>query len=272
MLKIITWNVNSIKARMKHLLLLLTNENPDVVLLQETKSEDVTFPITEIEDAGYNVCFFGQKSYNGVAILSKNPIESVIRGLPNFEDTEARYIEAVTYYKNHAIKVASVYVPNGQPTGEEAKITIKATESKRFKYKLGFLESLKTHLQSSVDAQEVFLIGGDINVAPFDLDVYSVKNWTGKVCFLPEEKALVRSIINLGFADTLRILAPQAQLFTWYDYRTKGFETGKGLRIDHIYCSPFASSYLNSYKVLEYYRGLEKASDHVPFEVSLNLL
>lgn len=268
MVKIITWNVNSIKARMNHLLLLLKNESPDVVLLQEIKCENSAFPLLEIQDAGYNVCFCGQKSYNGVAIISKNPFEEVATKIPNFEDAEARYIEAITYYKNTPIRVASVYVPNGQPTGDEAKTNIKAVNSKRFKYKLDFLEALKQHMTSYIYNTEYFIVGGDINVAPFDIDVYSVKNWEGKVCFLPQEKALVRGIINAGFSDCVRLLAPDNQMFSWYDYRTGGFATGKGLRIDHIFSSPGFTDKLKGYKILDYYRGLEKPSDHVPVEVT----
>ena len=256
---------------MDQLLLLMKNENPDVILLQEIKCENENFPLEKIQDMGFNACFYGQKSYNGVAILSKNPFEDILFGMPEFEEAESRYIEAVTYYGNTPIKVASVYVPNGQPNGDEAKSNVKAIESKRFKYKLEFLTSLKEHLKSHTSRKEYFIIGGDINVAPFDIDVYSVKNWEGKVCFLPEEKAIVRGIINLGFSDCVRMLAQGAQVFSWYDYRTRGFDTGKGLRIDHFFASPNITDYLKDYKILDYYRGLEKPSDHVPIQININL-
>lgn len=271
MFKIITWNVNSVRTRIEQLKHLLENEKPSVLLLQEIKCETGSFPLQELEECGYNFAIFGQKSYNGVAILSKEPIEDVKTGIPEFTCPEARYIEAITYHKGKVVKVASVYVPNGNPNGEEAKNNIKAILSKRFQYKLDFLNSLKSHLKHEISKHEHFIIGGDINIAPTNLDVYSVKNWEGKVCFLPEEKAKFQSILNLGYADAMRVLAKDMQIFSWYDYRTKGFDTGKGLRIDHLLTSPLSTDCLKNYKVLEYYRGLEKPSDHVPMQITLEI-
>jgi exodeoxyribonuclease-3 len=251
--------------------MLLQNEAPSVLLLQETKCENFQFPLTEVQDLGYNVAIFGQKSYNGVAILSKEPIEDITLGLPKFEDSEARYIEALTYFKSKAIKVASVYVPNGNPNGEEAENKVKPILSARFKYKLEFLSALKNRLQGQAKLAEHFVAGGDINVAPQDIDVYSVKNWEGKVCFLPEEKQKFASIINTGFSDAVRMLAGDSQVFSWYDYRTKGFETGKGLRIDHILTSPFSTDCLRHFKILNFYRGLQKPSDHVPIQIEMEI-
>lgn len=271
MFKVISWNVNSVRSRLDHLKELLQKERPHAVLLQEIKCENEQFPLSEIQDLGYNCAIFGQKSYNGVAILSLDAIEDVQCGLTGFDDKEARYIKALTYFKGKALKVASVYVPNGNPNGEEAKNNIKAINSLRFKYKLDFLESLKLDLKNELIAGEHFIVGGDINVAPENLDVYNVKNWEGKVCFLPEEKAKFRSILNLGYSDGIRSLAGSAQIFSWYDYRTKGFDTGKGLRIDHFFTSPISTDCLKGYKILDYYRGKEKASDHVPIEISLEI-
>ena len=271
MFKVITWNVNSVRSRLEQLLLLLKNESPSAVLLQEIKCEDHIFPLKEIEEMGYNVAIFGQKSYNGVAILSKEPLEDVKRGFHNFETVEARYIEAVTYFKGKALKLASIYVPNGNPTGEEAKQNIKAVNSKRFEYKLSFLRALREILKEELKHNEHFIIGGDINIAPEDIDVYSVKNWEGKVCFLPEEKSEFRAILNLGYSDAIRSLAPTTQMFSWYDYRTRGFDSGKGLRIDHFLTSPKSTDALHAFKVLDYYRGLPAASDHVPMEIELKL-
>jgi exodeoxyribonuclease-3 len=267
--KIITWNVNSIRTRIEQLLLLLKQENPDIVLLQEIKCVDLQFPSDAISEAGYNFAIFGQKTYNGVAILSKMPIEDVSRGLPHFEDGESRYIEALTYLGKTAIKVASVYVPNGSPTGEEAKTRIKPQSSARFQYKLNFLDALKNHIKNQVS--QSFVFGGDMNVSPADIDVYNVANWEGKISFLPEEKAKIKSILNLGYADGIRLLAGNLQIFSWYDYRTRGFDTGKGLRIDHIYTSPLITDFLSGFKVLDYYRGLEKPSDHVPMQIDIKI-
>ena len=269
MFKIISWNVNSVRARLAQLIELLKNEAPSVVLLQEIKCEEQNFPFEEIQDCGYNIAIYGQKSYNGVAILSKTQIEDVNRGFEGFKEGEARFIEAVTYFKNKALKVASVYIPNGNPNGEDVKNNIKAINCERFKYKLSFLQNLRNHLKKELTSGEDYIIGGDINIAPEEIDVYSVKNWEGKVCFLPEERAEFRAILNLGYADAIRTLAPNTQVFSWYDYRTRGFETGKGLRIDHFLTSPKSTDKLHNYKILEYYRGLEKASDHVPIEINL---
>jgi exodeoxyribonuclease-3 len=269
--KIISWNVNSVRSRILHLKMLLEKDSPNVVLLQEIKCENEQFPKEEIEELGYNIAIFGQKSYNGVAILSKEPIEDVVCGIANFEDDEARYIEAITYFKLTPIRVASVYVPNGNPNGYEAKNNIKAIHSERFKYKLDFMDALKNHIKNHLHSGEHFLIGGDINIAPNNIDVYSVKNWEGKVCFLPEEKAKFQAILNLGFADAVRVLAQDMQVFSWYDYRTRGFDTGKGLRIDHIITSPISTDALLNFKILDFYRGLEKPSDHVPVEVQLTI-
>ena len=271
MFKIITWNVNSIRTRIEQLLILLQKESPEVVLLQEIKCENSQFPFEVIEELGYNIAVFGQKSYNGVAILSKSQIEDIKCGLPEFKDEEARYIEAVTYLNSHAIKVASVYVPNGSATGEEAKNNVKAHKSSRFQYKLDFLDALKEHLKKEVALGEHFVVGGDINIAPENIDVYDVKRWEGKVCFLPEEKAKFKSILNLGYSDAIRVLAKNMQIFSWYDYRTKGFDTGKGLRIDHIITSPITTDSLINFGVLEFYRGLERPSDHVPMLIELKI-
>ncbi len=267
MFKIITWNVNSIRSRLEHLLLLLREERPDIVLLQEIKCELAMFPTMELEEMGYNLAIYGQKSYNGVAILSKEPIEDVVFGLEGFEDSEARYIEGLTYLGGRAVKVASVYVPNGNPNGEEAKAGVKPVLSVRFKYKLEFLDALKNRVKSQV--KEEFIFGGDMNVSPEEIDVYSVKNWEGKVSFLPEERAKIKGLINLGFADAMRVLARDLQIFSWYDYRTRGFDTGKGLRIDHIFTSPLITDRLSGFKVLDFYRGLEKPSDHVPMQIEV---
>jgi exodeoxyribonuclease-3 len=257
--------------RLDQLILLLRNEKPNVVLLQEIKCEEHTFPFAELEEEGYNIAIFGQKSYNGVAILSKEPLEEVKKGFSHFETHESRYIECITYFKGTALKVASVYIPNGNPNGEEAKQNVKAIHSKRFEYKLDFIKAFRETLREELKNNEHFIVGGDINVAPADIDVYSVKNWEGKVCFLPEEKAEFRAILNLGYSDAIRSLAPNTQMFSWYDYRTKGFDTGKGLRIDHLLTSPKSTDALHGFKVLDYYRGLPKASDHVPMQIELKL-
>lgn len=284
MFKIINWNVNSAKARLDHLKLMISNENPDVILLQEIKSTNETFPIMEFEELGYNCAINGQKSYNGVAIISKHPIEDVIMKFSDSSNTlehdasygiernEARYAECVISYNNKAVRVASIYVPNGSANGEEAKLgNLSLTETERFKYKMAFLSDLKNHMHGCLKYDEIAVFAGDYNVAPSDLDVYSVKNWTGQVCFLPEEKSKFREILETGYCDAMRDLHPSDQLFTWYDYRRGMFAYGKGIRIDHFLCSPQAIKVVQTTTVLNYYRGLEKPSDHVPIEIVLEI-
>lgn len=268
MLRIITWNVNSVRTRLEHLKLLLRQENPSCVLLQETKCEDKDFPFQEIQDLGYNVKTFGQKSYNGVAILSKERIEDVKMGLSG---DDARYIESVTYFNGKAFKLASVYVPNGNPNGEEAKRNIKPSTSERFKYKLQFLDALGKRMDEEHNQSECFIVGGDINIAPEDVDVYSVRNWEGKVCFLPEEKLKFKEILDSKYKDAVRHMAGEKQVFSWYDYKTNGFNAGRGLRIDHFFVPSILEDKLKSYAILEHYRGLERPSDHVPIQIELIL-
>lgn len=268
MFKIITWNVNSIRARLGHLLRLLKNESPDTILLQETKCEDRDFPFTEIEEYGYNCATFGQKSYNGVAILSKGPLEDIQKGLSVWG---ARYLEAITYAGNKIMKIASVYVPNGGASSEEVKIKVKNSESKNFKYKMDFLDELYNMMQKEIKTCDPFIIGGDINIAPYELDVYSAKAMEGQICFLPEERKKFKAFINLGYTDTIRMMCGQQKIFSWYDYRNGALDTGKGLRIDHFLTSPIVTDRASGYKVLDEYRNLQKASDHIPMQLTINI-
>ncbi|MBM3567914.1 MAG: exodeoxyribonuclease III [Alphaproteobacteria bacterium] len=249
-MKIASFNVNSVKARLPNVLAWLGEAKPDVCLLQETKTEDHGFPRLEFEDLGYNLALHGQKTYNGVAILSKQPLDDVVRSLPgDANDTEARYIEAFT----GGIRVASVYVPNGQAVGSD-----------KFRYKLGFLARLKTHAASLVGLEEPVAIGGDFNVAPDDADVHDPAAWRDQVLCHPEERAAFRRISHLGFTDALAALAPGGHAYTWWDYRAGAWPKDHGLRIDHILLSPKAADRLKSAGVDRKARGQEKASDHAP--------
>ncbi len=260
-LSIVTWNVNSIKSRLHLLLPWLKETTPDVVLLQETKTVDDAFPRMEIEDLGYNIALFGQKTYNGVAIFSRLPLEDIRIGLPGDDsDMEARYIEAVVSTKDGAVRVASAYVPNGQ-----------SPDSDKFQYKLRFLARLKAHMQELLKLEEAFVIGGDYNVAPAPIDVYDPASLDGTVCYHPLEREALYSILHLGMYDAFRTLHPHKQTFSWWDYRSAGFETGKGLRIDHLLLSPQATDRLVSCEVLQNLRGLEKPSDHAPVICALKM-
>ncbi|MBL28808.1 MAG: exodeoxyribonuclease III [Rhodospirillaceae bacterium] len=249
-MKIATWNVNSIKARLPNVLDWLKEASPDVVLLQEIKCVDEAFPELEIGDLGYNVAVHGQKTYNGVAILAKRPIEDVQRGLPGDDtDVEARYIEAVV----GDIRVASVYVPNGQ-----------SVDSDRFAYKLGFFGRLRDRIGGLLDQEEAMVIGGDYNVAPAPEDVYDPDRLDGTVCYHPDERAAWRQIVHLGVTDAFRALHREPGRYSWWDYRGRGFETGQGYRIDHLLLSPQAVDRLDDADIDIAPRSQPKASDHTP--------
>lgn len=251
---IATWNVNSIKARISHLRDWLQQSQPDIVLLQETKTEDGSFPTMEIEELGYNIAFYGQKTYNGVAILSKYPLDDIKKGLDGEpEDAQCRYIEAVVSLNDAALRVASVYVPNGQEVGSD-----------KFAYKLRFFERLRTHMKGLLAYEEACVIGGDYNVGPFPADVYDPASLDGTVCYHKDERQKLRSLLTMGYYDAFRIANPAAQQFSWWDYRGNAYGRGHGLRIDHLLLSPQATDRLKGCIIDESTRQLEKPSDHAP--------
>jgi len=249
-MKIVTWNVNSIRARLEIFIEWMAENQPEVMLLQEIKCEEHAFPLEAIEDLGYNIAIFGQKTFNGVAILSKYPLDDIQRGIPGFgEDAQARYIEAVT----NGVRVASVYVPNGQNVDTEKYI-----------YKLGFLEKLRQHLANTLEYEEAFVIGGDYNIAPADKDVADPKAWHEEVlCSTPERKAF-NTLLNLGYHDAFRIHHPEDKIYSWWDYRSQAWPKNEGLRIDHLLLSPQATDRLQITGIDSKPRGKEKASDHAP--------
>lgn len=259
-MKIVTWNVNSINARLQHVLRFLEAEKPDIVLLQEIKCMDDAFPAMEIEERGYSIATHGQKTYNGVAILSKHPLEDITRGLPgDDEDTQARYIEAVISIPGAALRVASIYVPNGQ-----------SPDSDKFPYKLKFLERLRAHAATLLAYEEMLVWGGDYNVAPFPADVYDPDKLDGTTCYHPAERALLRALMHDGLYDAYRLKHPESQEYSWWDYRANSFAADKGYRIDHHLLSPQAADKLVNCTILKDYRAEEKASDHAPVVVELH--
>lgn len=255
MLSIATWNVNSIRARLPNVIEWLREEKPNVVLLQEIKAQDNNFPFEPLEDEGYNIAIHGQKSYNGVAILSKSPIEDVTTSFPGQEqDPQARYIEAVTA----GVRVASVYVPNGDKVGSE-----------KYPYKLDFLKNFECHLATLLDYDESVIIGGDYNIAPEDDDTPDPDKWTKTVLATPEVRNSFKRILHAGYTDAFRSLYPagsieQHKASTWWDYRSGAWARQEGLRIDHLLLSPQATDRLKECEVNQMTRGKEKASDHAP--------
>ena len=250
-MKIATFNVNSIRARLPRLLEWLNDASPDIVLLQETKTIDESFPRLEIEEIGYNIETHGQKTYNGVAILSKQSLENVQRGLPGDEhDEQARYIEATIA----GIRVASIYLPNGNPAPGE-----------KFDYKISWMDRLIEHIKSSLLPSELPLVlGGDYNICPTNDDVYDPAGWVEDALCRPESRARFRTLLNLGLVDAWRALHNEIGIYSHWDYQSGRWQRDEGVRIDHFLLSPQAADRLKSCEIDQKPRGKEKASDHTP--------
>jgi exodeoxyribonuclease-3 len=271
MLKIATFNVNSVKARLPRLLEWLKFSNPDIVCLQELKCEENAFPFEALLDVGYNSAVFGQKTYNGVAILSKYKIEDVVKGLPDFEensgidggqDLQARYIEAVISFKGGALRVASVYVPNGGGDLNEGE---KLEDSKKFIYKIKFLQRLRAYIANISHYDEIQIFGGDYNVACETIDIFDPKKFEGQILFHPQERQKFREILNGGLIDSYRAKYPHNQAFSWWDYRGNSYAQNKGARIDYLLISPNCADKIIDCDIEDKnVRDQEKASDHCP--------
>lgn len=267
-LKIASFNVNSIKARLPRLLEWLSKSQPDVVLLQELKCVEEEFPFEALFDVGYNAVVHGQKTYNGVAILSKYKIEDVVKGL-SAEDPQARYIEGVISFSGKAIRVSSIYVPNG---GGDLMPNETLESSKKFLYKLDFYDRLQAHLAQLLDYHEIQIFGGDFNVACDEIDLYDAKSFENQLLFHPLERRKFRSLLNLGLSDSYRATHPRSQAFSWWDYRGGGWQHNKGVRIDYLLTSPLAADLISSALIeAEGVRDQEKPSDHCPVFVTLKL-
>jgi exodeoxyribonuclease-3 len=258
-MKIATWNVNSINARLPNILAWLDAAQPDIVLLQETKCVNEAFPALEIEARGYNLALHGQKTYNGVAILSKFPLEDVHTGLAGApEDAQARYIEAVVSLPTQALRVASAYVPNGQDVASD-----------KFAYKLRFYERLRAHWAERLHLHEIAVLGGDFNCAPYAIDAHDPHALEGSICYHPAEREQLRALMHLGMYDAFRTLHPEARQFSWWDYRGSGYARGAGLRIDHLLLSAAAADRLQACVIDEVPRQQERPSDHTPVMATL---
>lgn len=253
-ISIATFNVNSINARLPSILRWLDAAQPSVVLLQELKCVDESFPSMEIAERGYQIATHGQKTYNGVAILSKLPLRDVTRGLPGEpEDEQARYIEGVIETAIGDVRVASAYVPNGQDPASD-----------KFAYKMRFYDRLYAHWKPIMARNETAILGADFNCAPAPLDVYDPKRLDGTVCYHPAERAKLRTLTNLGLYDAFRLVNPTLKQYSWWDYRGAAYEHNHGLRIDHLLLTARAADVLERCEVDETPRKQEKPSDHAP--------
>lgn len=250
---IATFNVNSVKARLPRVLEWLEAAKPDVALLQELKCLDDDFPRLEVEELGYRAEVHGQKSYNGVAILSRHEIEDVRRGLPGDDaDEQARYIEATV----QGVRVASIYLPNGNPVSDETK----------YSYKLRWMERLAAHARDTLLPTEMpVVLGGDYNVCPTDDDLYDPDGWADDALCRPESRNRFRRLLNLGLTEAYRALHPgEAHRYSYWDYVKGRWQKDEGLRIDHLLLSPAAADRLSECDIDKTPRGKEKPSDHTP--------
>jgi exodeoxyribonuclease-3 len=254
-MKIATWNVNSLKVRLPHLLQWLAANPVDVLCLQETKLTDDKFPLAEINAAGYQVAFSGQKTYNGVAILSRLPITDVVKNNPRFEDEQQRILAATI----DGIRFVCAYVPNGQ-----------AVDSDKYVYKLAWLASLREWLHEEMRTHAGLAILGDYNIAPEDRDVHDPVAWAGQVLCSDKERAALQALFDLGLTDSYRMFEQQDKQFSWWDYRMLGFQKNKGLRIDHILLSESLAMRCTACAIDRVPRKWEQPSDHAPVVATLD--
>ncbi len=255
-MKIATWNVNSLKVRLPHVLDWLASEQPDVLCLQETKMEDAAFPYAEISAAGYHAVHHGQKTYNGVAILSRQVPEAVTTGIPGYADAQARLIAATI----GGCRIVCAYIPNGQAVGSE-----------KYAYKLSWLSALQDWLAEELLAQPRLALLGDYNIAPEDRDVHDPTAWQGQILCSEAERAAFFSLTALGLRDAFRLFEQPEKLFSWWDYRMLGFRRNQGLRIDHILLSEPLAQHCVACRIDKAPRKLERPSDHAPVLAELEL-
>jgi exodeoxyribonuclease III len=247
--KIASWNVNSLKVRLPHLLDWLQSQKPDVLCLQETKLEDHNFPQAEIAAAGYQVAFSGQKTYNGVALLARLPIDDVLCGNPHFPDAQKRLIAGTV----DGVRIICAYVPNGQSVGSD-----------KYDYKLRWLEALTVWLEAELAAHPKLALCGDYNIAPDDRDVHNPASWIDQIlCSEPERSAFQR-LLGLGLEDSFRLFEQPEKTFSWWDYRMLGFQKNLGLRIDHVLLSSPLATRCTAAGIDRAPRKLERPSDHAP--------
>ena len=255
-MRIATWNVNSLKVRLPHLLGWLAEHRPDAMCLQETKTEDAGFAVAALQAAGYRAVFSGQKTYNGVAVLTRSEATDAVPGIPGFADEHKRVIAATV----GGVRLASIYAPNGQAVGSD-----------KYAYKLRWYAALTSWLSGEIKQHPRLALLGDFNVAPEDRDVHDPKRWEGEVHVSPPERAAFRALLDLGFSDAFRLFAQPEKEFSWWDYRLNAFQRGWGLRIDEILLSPSLAERCTACRIDRAPRALERPSDHAPALADLRL-
>jgi len=248
--KIASWNVNSIKARLSNVLAWIETARPDILCLQETKCPEADFPLLEIKSLGYHVEAAGQRSYNGVALLTREPARDIVKGLPGDPaDEQARYIEATV----GDLRVASIYLPNGNPV-----------ESEKFPYKLAWMDRLCARAKELLRSEQPVILAGDYNICPADDDLYDPVGWRDDALCRPESRARFRKLLYLGLTDAFRALHAEPHVYTFWDYQAGRWYRDEGLRIDHLLLSPQAADRLAACAIDKGPRGKDKASDHTP--------
>jgi exodeoxyribonuclease-3 len=260
-MRIATWNVNSIRQRLDNMLAWLKERAPDIVCLQEIKCVDEAFPRDAFESLGYNVAVHGQKAFNGVALLSKLPFDEVAPGLiGDKDDVQARFLEAIVSTKTGALRVVSLYLPNGNPPATE-----------KYLYKLKWMDRLIAFAHERLKLEEPLILAGDYNVIPTIADARRPEAWVNDALFLPRTREKFRSLINLGLTDAIRASSDARDLYTFWDYQAGSWAKDDGIRIDHLLLSPQAADLLSDSGIDRHVRSWDKPSDHVPVYVDLDI-
>ena len=260
-MKVATWNVNSVRKRTGNLVAWLQSARPDVVVLQEIKAQEAQFPKLEIEAAGYRVEVVGQKGFNGVALLSLHPVEITARALPEpVEDEPARYIEGRLQTPMGPLTVGGLYLPNGNPIGTE-----------KFAYKIAWMNRLAKRARTLLASEEMFVLAGDYNVIPTDIDVFSPSAFADDALTQPQSRRALRTLLNLGLTDAVRAIHVEGPQYTYWDYQAGAWQKDNGLRIDHLLLSPQAADRLAAVGIDKEQRGRPEPSDHVPVWCALDV-
>src|SRR5665213_1048134 len=260
-MKIATWNINGVRARIDTAVAWLRDASPDIVCLQEIKCEEAAFPREAFEDLGYNLAIHGQKGFNGVAIASKHPLEDVATGLPGDDaDTHSRFVEAAVSVPSGILRVVSLYLPNGNPPNSD-----------KFDYKLAWMARLQASARQHLLAEEPLVLAGDFNVIPEPIDARYPDHWTRDALYQPETRAAYRALLNLGLTDAFRACEAGGDHYTFWDYQAGSWQNNDGIRIDHMLLSPQAADRLVGASIDKRVRAWDKPSDHVPVVIELDL-
>jgi len=253
MIKLASWNVNSLKVRLPHVLDWLKEHQPDILGLQETKTIDENFPLEDIQAAGYHVNFAGQKTYNGVAVISKLEATDIITDLPDLDDPQRRVLGCTIAHESGDIRFLNLYIPNGSEV-----------DSEKYAYKLDWLEKLTKYVAKQTKEHKNFVMVGDFNIAPDDRDLWDPEGWKDKILVSPPERAVLQALLDMGLTDTFRLFEQEEEMYSWWDYRAGGFRRNHGMRIDLLLSSPAMTEHCTASYIDKEPRKLERPSDHAP--------